>query len=104
MDDSRALFDGGCSLVGLSRSPNFVELLYGRGIAPILLLGILILVFVLSRNIMRMSGGAVGVFFSVLNGLLCSSVFISICEACDFSGLCGFRRHVCGYEFLGAYY
>jgi len=65
----------------VSRSPAFVESLYGRGIAPILLLslGIVILVIVLSRNIMRMSvGGAVGGFllYSVLNGLLCSYVFI----------------------------
>jgi len=65
---------------GVSKSPAFIEALFGRGIVPILLLslGIVILVFTLSRNIMRMSvGGAVGGFllYSVLNGLLCSSIF-----------------------------
>jgi len=63
------------------QSPWFKEALFGRGIGPILLLslGMLILVFVLSRNIMRMSvGGAIGGFllYSVLNGLLCSSIFM----------------------------
>jgi len=65
----------------ISSSPGFMELLYGRGIAPVLLLslGIVILVFSLSRNIMKMSvRGAIGAFllYSVLNGLFCSFVFI----------------------------
>jgi len=65
----------------VSKTPAFIEALYGRGVMPLILLslGILILVIMLSRNIMRMSmGGAIGGFllYSVLNGLLCSSVFI----------------------------
>lgn len=65
----------------ISKSPAFIEALYGRGVIPLILLslGIVILVIMLSRNIMRMSmGGAIGGFllYSVLNGLLCSSVFI----------------------------
>jgi len=65
----------------VSKTPAFIEALYGRGVMPLILLslGIVILVIMLSRNIMRMSmGGAIGGFllYSVLNGLLCSSVFI----------------------------
>jgi len=66
----------------VSRSPWFREALFGRGIMPILLLslGMLVLVFMLSRNIMRMSvGGAICAFllYSALNGLLCSFIFMA---------------------------